>query len=64
MLENSKRTSREHTFVPYNYVYVPRADSTTSETHTIANNEGRNTLLNLVRTLKNFSGCEHLKLVD
>ena len=64
MLENSKRESREHTYVPYNYVYVPGADSTTSEVHTIANNEGRKTLLNLVRTLKTFPGCENLKLVD
>tara|TARA_B110000046_G_scaffold27540_1_gene27987 strand:- start:172 stop:795 length:624 start_codon:yes stop_codon:yes gene_type:complete len=64
MLENSKRESREHTYVPYSYVYVLGADSTTSEVHTIANNEGRNTLLNLVRTLKTFPGCENLKLVD
>jgi len=64
MLENSKRASREHTYVPYSYVYVPGADSTTSVTHTTANNEGRNTLLNLVRTLKTFPGCEYLKLVD
>ncbi len=64
MLENSKRASREHTYVPYSYVYVPRADSTTSATHTTANKEGRNTLLNLVRTLKTFPGCENLKLVD
>ncbi len=64
MLENSKRASSEHTYVPYSYVYVPRADSTTSATHTTANNEGRNTLLNLVRTLKTFPGCENLKLVD
>lgn len=64
MLENSKRESREHTYVPYSYVYVPGADSTTSEGHTIANNEGRNTLLNLVRKLKTFPGCENLKLVD
>ncbi len=64
MLEHSKRTSREHTFVPYSYVYVPGADSTTSATHTIANNEGRNTLLNLVRKLKTFPGCENLKIVN
>ena len=64
MLENSKRESREHTYVPYSYVYVPGADSTTSKVHTIANNEGRNTLLSLVRTLKTFPGCENLKLLD
>ena len=64
MLENSKRASREHTYVPYSYVYVPGADSTTSATHSTANNEGRSTLLNLVRKLKTFSGCENLKIVD
>ena len=64
MLENSARTSRENTYIPYSYIYVSGADSTTSKTHTIANNEGRNTLLNLVRTLKTFPGCENLKIVD
>jgi len=64
MLENSKRTSREHTFVPYGYVYVPGADSTTSESHTIANQKGRATLLELVRKLKSFPGCENVKIVD
>lgn len=64
MLENSKRSSREHTFVPYSYVYVPGADSTTSAKHTSANNEGRNTLLSLVRKLKTFPGCENLRIVD
>ncbi len=64
MLERSKRASREHTYVPYSYVYVPGADSTTAEAHTTANNEGRSTLLNLVRTLKTFPGCENLKIVD
>lgn len=64
MLENSKRESREHTYVPYSYVYVPGADSTTSEAHTNANLGGRKTLLDLVRTLKTFPGCEDLKIVS
>jgi hypothetical protein len=64
MLEGQKRTSREHTFVPYGYVYVPGADSTTSESHTIANQKGRKTLLNLVRTLRSFPGCENVKILD
>lgn len=64
MLENSKRTSREHNYVPYSYVYVPGADSTSSVTHTAANNQGRNTLLKLVRELKALPGCENLKIVD
>ncbi len=64
MLENSKRASREHNFVPYSYVYVPGADSTTSATHTMANVEGRKALLDLVRELKKLPGCENLKIVD
>ncbi len=64
MLERQTRTSREHTFVPYGYVYVPGADSTTSESHTKANHEGRATLLELVRTLRSFPGCEQLKILD
>lgn len=64
MLEGQKRTSGEHTFVPYGYVYVPGADSTTSESHTIANQKGRKALLNLVRTLRTFPGCENVKILD
>ena len=64
MLESQKRTSREHTFVPYGYVYVPGADSTTSETHTIANQQGRSSLLNLVRQLRSFPGCENIKILN
>lgn len=63
-LETQIKTSREHTFVPYSYVYVPGADSTTSESHTRANHEGRATLLELVRTLRSFPGCEQLKILD
>ncbi len=64
MLVSQKRTSREHTFVPYGYVYVPGADSTTSESHTIANHQGRSTFLKLVRTLRSFPGCENVKILD
>lgn len=64
MLESQKRTSREHTFVPYGYVYVLGADSTTSGTHTAANQQGRTTLLNLVRKLRSFPGCENVKILD
>lgn len=64
MIKNQPRSSFENTFVPYGYVYVPGADSTTSESHTIANNEGRSTLLNLIRKLKTFPGCENLKILD
>lgn len=64
MLVGQKRTSREHTFVPYGYVYVSGADSTTSESHTIANQQGRSTLLKLVRKLRSFPGCENVKILD
>lgn len=64
MLESQKRTHREHTFVPYGYAYVPGADSTTSESHTIANQQGRATLLNIVRKLRSFPGCENVKILD
>lgn len=64
MLERQTRTSREHTFVPYGYVYVHGADSTTSETHTLANHKGRKTFLELVRTLRSFPGCENIKILD
>ena len=64
MLESQTRTGREHTFVPYGYVYVPGADSTTSESHTIANHQGRATLLELVRELRSFPGCENVRLLD
>ncbi len=64
MLENQTRTSREHTFVPYGYLYVPGADSTTSEAHTIANHQGRATLLKLVRELRSFPGCENVRIQD
>ncbi|WP_073097977.1 FAD-dependent oxidoreductase [Cyclobacterium lianum] len=50
--------------VPYNYVYVPGADSSTAELHTKANIEGRASLLELIRTLRKFPGCEKLKLMD
>lgn len=62
MLEHQTRTSREHTFVPYSYVYVPGADSTNSESHTKANQQGRSTLLKLIRELRSFPGCENVRL--
>ena len=64
MLVSKARTSGENTFVPYGYVYVPGADSTTSESHTLANKHGRATLLELVRELRSFPGCENVKILD
>ncbi|MBR9777529.1 MAG: FAD-dependent oxidoreductase [Cytophagales bacterium] len=49
---------------PYNYVYVHGADSSTSELHTKANLEGRASLLQLIRKLRTFPGCEKIKLLD
>lgn len=49
---------------PYNYVYVHGADSSTAELHTKANIEGRASLLNLIRKLRTFPGCEKLKLMS
>ena len=64
MIKNQLRTSAENTFVPYGYVYVPEADSSNSESHTMANREGRSALLNLVRKLRTFPGCENLRILD
>lgn len=50
--------------VPYNYVYVHGADSSTAALHTQANIEGRASLLDLIRKLRTFPGCEKLKLMD
>jgi hypothetical protein len=43
---------------------VPGADSTTSESHTAANIQGRINLLKLLRTLRSFPGCENLRILD
>ena len=67
MIINQKRENADGVFppnVPYGYVYVPGADSTTSETHTKANMEGRVNLLKLYRTLKTFPGLEKIKILD
>ncbi|MEQ8882358.1 MAG: FAD-dependent oxidoreductase [Cyclobacteriaceae bacterium] len=50
--------------VPYGYVYVHGADSSTAELHTQANIEGRTALLKRLRTLRTFPGCEKLKILD
>ena len=52
MLTSQIRKTGENTFVPYGYVYVYGADSTTSETHTVANQKGRQNLLQLIRELR------------
>lgn len=61
-LESQIRTTGENTFVPYGYVYVNGADSTTAETHTLANQKGRQNLLNLIRNLKELPGCENIRI--
>lgn len=62
MLETQIRTTGENTFVPYGYVYVNGADSTTAETHTLANQDGRQTLLSLIRNLRELPGCENIRI--
>mgnify|MGYP003641409666 CR=1 FL=1 len=64
MIKNQPKSSSENTYVPYGYVYVPGADSTTSESHSTANYKGRASLLALIRTLRTFPGCENLKILD
>lgn len=62
MLETTIRTTGENTYVPYGYVYVNGADSTTAETHTLANQQGRQNLLNLIRNLRELPGCENIRI--
>jgi hypothetical protein len=47
-----------------NIQHVLGADSTTSETHTIANIKGRASLLQTLRFLRTLPGCEKTKLID
>lgn len=47
-----------------NIQHVMNADSTTSETHTVANLKGRSSLLQTLRFLRTLPGCEQIKLVD
>jgi len=62
MLSAQEKNDGENTFVPYGYVYVEGADSTNSETHTLANTQGRQRLLNLLRELRKFPGCEKIRI--
>jgi hypothetical protein len=50
--------------VPYNYVYVPNADSTTSRTHTEANIYGRSELIKIIRELRTYPGCENIRITN
>jgi hypothetical protein len=45
-----------------NAMHVPEADSTTSETHTLTNSRGRQSLLRMMRFLKPLPGFENLRL--
>lgn len=67
MINNQKREDPDGDFppsVPYGYVYVPGADSTTSDSHTTANLQGRANLLKLLRELRSLPGCEKVKILD
>ncbi|MGV3503751.1 MAG: FAD-dependent oxidoreductase [Adhaeribacter sp.] len=47
-----------------NIQHIAGADSTTSETHTLANIQGRASLIKHVRFLRTLPGCEKIKIVD
>lgn len=67
MINNQKTEDPNGDFppsVPYGYVYVPGADSTTADTHTAANIQGRSNLLKLLRELRSLPGCEKVKILD
>ncbi len=67
MIVNKKTEDPDRSFppvVPYGYVYVPGADSTTAESHSLANIQGRSNMLNLLRTLRSFPGCENVTILD
>jgi hypothetical protein len=46
-----------------NVQHIAGADSTTSETHTITNIEGRSSLMKHLRFLRTLPGCEETKLI-
>ncbi len=67
MIISRKNDDPDGTFppnVPYGYVYVPGADSTTADTHTLANMQGRSNLLKLLRELREQPGCENIRIAD
>ncbi|GEO04358.1 membrane protein [Adhaeribacter aerolatus] len=47
-----------------NNQHIAGADSTTSETHTLANIKGRASLIKHLRFLRTLPGCEKMKIVD
>ncbi|MGV3585972.1 MAG: FAD-dependent oxidoreductase [Adhaeribacter sp.] len=47
-----------------NNQHVASADSTTSETHTLANIQGRASLIKHLRFLRTLPGCEKMKIID
>ena len=47
-----------------NVQHIAGADSTTSESHTLANINGRTSLLKILRFLRSLPGCEKIKLVN
>src|SRR3546814_38111 len=47
-----------------NIQHIMGADSTTSETHTVANIDGRKSLLRHLRFLRTLPGLEKTKLID
>lgn len=51
-------------FTPYTFLVVNGADSTTSESHTKANLDGRTNLLKTLRDLRSLPGCEKIKILN
>lgn len=47
-----------------NVQHIAGADSTTSETHTVANVKGRTSLLKMLRFLRELPGCEKTRLIS
>lgn len=47
-----------------NIQHIAGADSTTSETHTLANIKGRSSLLTYLKFLRTLPGCEGIRLAN
>ncbi len=64
ILRGSSATNDNQPFTPYGFHVVNGADSTTSESHTLANIQGRTLVLETLRKLRSLPGCEKIKIMD
>ena len=64
ILKGNTTDNEYQPFTPYAFLVVNGADSTTSESHTIANINGRSAVLETLRELRSLPGCEKIKIVD